>query len=105
MKVTLPQTAIDLLKEIIKESADLPSTIRVYFAGFGCCGASFGIALDRKIEEDIECEVEGLIFIMNKEDYEKYGDVIITQVEDGFVISVEKMPEGGGDCSSCSGCH
>lgn len=104
MKVTLPQSAVELLKDILSDNEDNASTIRVYFAGFGCCGASFGIGLDEKKEQDLEYEVDGLYFIMDKDDYDKYGDVIISEFGDGFVISVEKMPEGGGHCGACSGC-
>lgn len=105
MKVTLPQSAIDLLKEIISDNSDESNTIRVYFSGVGCCGASFGIAFDEKCEDDLEYNTEGLSFIMDKGDYEKYGDVTISEVGDGFVITVEKMPEGGECCGACPGCR
>ncbi|MGL5312100.1 MAG: iron-sulfur cluster biosynthesis family protein [Peptostreptococcaceae bacterium] len=106
MRVTLPQTAIDTLKDIISENNDKPKTIRVYFAGFGCSGASFGIALDEKKESDVKYTTDGLDFIMDKDEYNQYGDVIITDTGYGFVISVENMPEGGGHCGGgCSGCN
>ena len=35
MKVTLPQSAVDTLKDILKDNQDRPQTIRVYFAGIG----------------------------------------------------------------------
>ncbi len=35
MKVTLPQTAVDTLKDILKDNQDRPKNIRVYFAGVG----------------------------------------------------------------------
>ncbi len=66
MKVILPQTAIDTLNEIISENKDKPKSIRIYFAGFGCSGASFGIALDEQNESDAEYNIDGLHFIMNQ---------------------------------------
>lgn len=105
MNVILPQSAVELLKDVISDNSDKPSSIRVYFAGFGCCGASFGVALDEKTEQDLEYEIDDLHFIMDKEEYEKYGDVIISEFGDGFVIKVEKMPEGKGHCGACSGCR
>lgn len=48
MKVNLPQSAIDLLKSIIEKNKDKPNKIRIYFAGFGCSGAIFNLALDEK---------------------------------------------------------
>ncbi len=35
MKVTLPQTAIDTLKDILNDNQEKPKNIRVYFAGVG----------------------------------------------------------------------
>ena len=35
MKVTLPKTAVDTLKDIVQDNQDRPQTIRVYFAGIG----------------------------------------------------------------------
>jgi hypothetical protein len=35
MKVTLPKTAVDTLKDIVQDNQDRPKTIRVYFAGIG----------------------------------------------------------------------
>ncbi len=35
MKVTLPQTAVDTLKDILKDNQNRPKNIRVYFAGVG----------------------------------------------------------------------
>lgn len=35
MKITLPETAVHTLKDILKDNQDRPSNIRVYFAGIG----------------------------------------------------------------------
>ena len=53
MKVTLPESAIKTLKDILKDNQERPQNIRVYFAGMGCSGASFGIALDEEREDDM----------------------------------------------------
>ena len=64
MKVTLPESAIKTLKDILKDNQERPQNIRVYFAGMGCSGASFGIALDEEREDDVCYDIEGLHFIM-----------------------------------------
>ena len=66
MKVTLPQTAIDTLNKIISENNDKPSSIRIYFAGFGCSGPSFGLALDEQNSSDVTFDTDGLHFIIDK---------------------------------------
>lgn len=105
MKVTLPQTAIEVLKGILNENEDKPKNIRVYFAGFGCSGAFFAVALDEKKDTDLEYEINGLKFIMDKVEYEEYGDITIDDTGHGFLISVENMPKGGCSCDGgCTGC-
>ena len=35
MKITLPETAVKTLKDILNDNQDRPNSIRVYFAGVG----------------------------------------------------------------------
>ncbi|WP_195940310.1 Fe-S cluster assembly protein HesB [Romboutsia sp. 1001713B170131_170501_G6] len=104
MKVNLPQSAIDLLKSIIEKNKDKPSTIRIYFAGFGCSGSIFNLALDEKKESDVEYFVDDLHFIMDRLEYEKFKDVTIMETPNGFIIYVDNMPKVEG-CHGCSGCN
>ena len=53
MKVEAAQTALDVLREILEEQADKPTSIRMYFAGAACSGPSFGLALDDKKPSDV----------------------------------------------------
>ncbi len=103
MKVTLPQTAIDTLKNILNDNPDRPSNIRIYFAGYACSGASFGVALDEQSSDDFEYEIDGLKFIMSQSEYEEYGDITIEDNGYGFRVSVQNATEGGG-CGGCTGC-
>ena len=106
MKITLPETAIDTLKSILKDNQDKPNNIRVYFAGVGCGGPSFGLALDEKKEDDLTYEVGELQFVMSSDEYSQYGDIIIEDTGFGFRVIPENMKDqGGGGCSGCSGCH
>lgn len=103
MKVTLPETAVNTLKDILKDNQDRPTNIRVYFAGIGWGGPSFGIALDEQKADDLEYDVEGLHFIMSKEDFDKYGNIVIEDTGYGFRVSPENISDGGcgGGCSGC----
>lgn len=106
MEVFAPESAINALKEIIAENQDKPNSVRVYFAGFGCSGPSFALALDKEVEgADVSCDLEGIHFIMDQDEFLTYGNVIIQEVPNqGFVVLVENMPSGGGGgCSGCSG--
>ena len=105
MKVFAPESAINALKEIIADNQDKPNSVRVYFAGFACSGPNFALALDKEVEgEDVSCEVDGINFIMDQNEFLTYGNVTIQEVPNrGFVIKVENMPSNGGGCSGCSG--
>ena len=82
MKVDAPQQAINVLKEIIAEQADQPASVRMYFAGV----------------EDIE-------FIMDAQEYQEFGDMVIQDMNSGFRVIPEKMKDMQSGCGTCSGCH
>lgn len=104
MKVTLPETAIKTLKDILNDNQDRPKNIRVYFAGAACSGPSFGIALDEQTEQDLEFDVDGLHFIMDSKEYNEYGDILIEDTGFGFRVIPENMKDQGGCGGGCSGC-
>ena len=84
MKVTLPESAIKTLKDILKDNQERPQNIRVYFAGMGCSGASFGIALDEEREDDVHYDIEGLHFI--KSEVENSNKVVHRRLDFFFSI-------------------
>lgn len=106
MIVNLPEKAIETLKNALKGNPQAPQNIRIHFAGVGWGGPSFGIALDEQRETDTECTVEELHFIMDKEEYEKFGDITIEDTGFGFKIVPSKLDnnESGGCGGGCSGC-
>src|SRR3712207_8873765 len=83
MKVEAAQTALDVLREILEEQTDKPTSIRMYFAGAACSGPSFGLALDDKKPSDVACQVEELEFVMDAQEYEQFGDMLIQDIGGG----------------------
>ncbi len=105
MKVNVPESAVRTLKDIISDNKERPSTIRIYFAGIGWGGPSFGIALDEQTADDVQYEVEGLTFIMNKGEYSQYGDIDIVDTGFGFKVIPNNMNNDDSGCGGgCSGC-
>ena len=105
MKITLPESAVKTLKDILQDNQDRPQTIRVYFAGIGWGGPSFGIALDEQKDSDTSYEVDGLTFIMDKNEYAQHGDIVIEDTGYGFRVIPENMKNDEGGCGGgCSGC-
>ena len=105
MKITLPESAVKTLKDILQDNQDRPQTIRVYFAGIGWGGPSFCIALDEQKDSDVAYEVDGLQFIMDKNEYAQHGDIVIEDTGYGFRVIPESMKNDQGGCGGgCSGC-
>ncbi|WP_101772912.1 Fe-S cluster assembly protein HesB [Peptostreptococcus faecalis] len=105
MKVEAAQTALDVLKEIVEEQTDQPSSIRMYFAGAACSGPSFGLALDEKKNSDLSYNLGDLEFIMDSQEYKEFGDMLIEDIGGGFRVIPEKLKDMESGCGSCSGCH
>lgn len=106
MKVEAAQTAIDVLKEIMEEQTDQPTSVRMYFAGAACSGPSFGLALDDKKESDVACTVGDIEFIMDAQENAQFGDMLIQDIGGGFRVIPESMKDMQSSCGSCSGgCH
>ena len=105
MKITLPETAVKTLKDILQDNQERPQTIRVYFAGIGWGGPSFGIALDEQKDSDVTYEIDGLQFIMDKNEYAQHGDIVIEDTGYGFRVIPENMQNDDSGCGGgCSGC-
>ena len=112
MKVQAPESALNVLRDILANNQDKPQNVRVYFAGFACSGAVFSLALDEELMSDTSYVLDGIHFIMDDNEYLTYGNVTISKIPpQGFVVSVDNPPqrddgysECGSGCSGCSGC-
>lgn len=102
MKVTLDEKATVALKDVLKDK-DSNTKIRIYFAGIGWGGPSFGLDLDEQKSDDKTCTIDGINFIMSEQDYIQYGDMTIKDTGYGFRVSPENTRDDGcgGGCSGC----
>lgn len=66
MKLNVTTTAINEIKKIMEKKDALDKKIRVYVAGFGWGGPSYGIALDEQNKEDITEDIDGITFLVDK---------------------------------------
>lgn len=98
--VKADKAAVEKLQEILKEHTDRPKTIRIYLAGMGWGGPSFGLALDEQKENDLVKEVDGVTFIMDKGVQSDHGDFVIESMGNGFRV----VPESQSNDSGCGGC-
>lgn len=105
--VKISEIAAQKVKEVQKAQNKENAYLRLYLAGFGCGGPSFGMTLeDEKTEIDILDEEHGVSIIVANTLTEylegAYIDFVETETGGGFEIRLAK--NFGPDCeSSCGG--
>ena len=107
--VKISELAAQKVKEVQQAQNKEGSYLRLYLAGFGCGGPSFGMALeDAKTEMDVLDEEHGVSVITASSLSEYLEDAFIDFVENeygsGFEIRLAKDFGGQGCGSSCGGC-
>ncbi|CAM2757076.1 HesB-like protein [Hathewaya histolytica] len=105
--VKMSESALNELKELLKNSDIDTDIVRIIVSGMGCSGPRFGITLDEQKEDDLVEKIEDLTFLVQKDINEEFGALQIKSSEEngygGLSIETEIPPAGG--CSTCSGCH
>ena len=67
--------------------------------------ASWFTDMDEQKDSDVAYEVDGLQFIMDKNEYAQHGDIVIEDTGYGFRVIPESMKNDQGGCGvGCSGC-
>ena len=83
MKINLTNKAKEELIKIRKEKqTDKP--LRIYIAGYGWGGPSFGIALDEHKDGDLVTQIDDLTFLLEK-DFAESFDIFTVDYNDGFL--------------------
>lgn len=101
MKIKIDLMSVEEVKAIIKDHKEAPDNVRIYLAGMGCSGPSFGLALDDVKEGDMKDDSSGVNFIVEKALIEKFQGFTIEKAGEGFRV----IPEAGVEsaCGSCGG--
>lgn len=91
---------IDVTKKAMEELVKIRNekktekALRIYVAGYGWGGPSFGIALDEQKNEDIVTEIDGITFVVEREFGESFSKFTVDYSDSflrkGFVI----LPDG-----------
>lgn len=102
MRVDIKKEAVDAIKAIIDEQQDQPKFVRIFVAGLGWSGPSFGLALDDKKPGDLEDDANEVVFVMEQDLYNRFGEISIEYIDGGFLVR-QSLQEASA-CSSCSGC-
>lgn len=99
MKIQTNKETLDAIKAVMADQEY--DSVRVYIAGMGCSGPTFGLTLDKEGVDDVKSEEHGLTFLMTKDNYEQAGDMIVELTSGGYMVKPVTAVEVS--CSSCAG--
>ena len=118
--ITLSQAASDAVKNILSERNLEGYGLRVYVAGGGCCGVSFGMALDNNIRDiDTTFNSDGVMVVVDEISIDHLRGATIDFVNDpvrgaGFAVDSPNAKsqdhghahgEGGCGCGGSCSCQ
>ena len=109
--INLTTAASDAVKNIISERKLDGYALRVYVAGGGCCGVSFGMALDNNFRDvDTTFDINGVKLVVDNISMEHLHGASIDFVNDpergaGFAVNSPnaKGHDHGGESCGCGG--
>lgn len=104
--VTITETAAKKAKEILVAEGKANWGLRIYTAGGGCCGPSYGMDLDEKpADGDEVVEKDGLKVFIDKNTFQSLGGMQVDFINEGdkqgFILTGGKAPSCDSGCSSC----
>ena len=99
--LTVSESAVKELDDFFSDKEKSP--IRVYLAAGGCSGPRLALALDEPKDDDAVFDEDKYTFCVNKDLFDKTGDIAVDLSDFGFTVdSVNPMGGGGGGCSGCA---
>jgi iron-sulfur cluster assembly accessory protein len=116
--ITLSTAASEAVKNILSERNLEGYALRVYVAGGGCCGVSFGMALDNNVRDvDLTIEANGVKVLVDEVSIDYLRGATIDFVNDpvrgaGFAVDSPSAKghehahgEGGCGCGGSCSCQ
>lgn len=97
MTIDLTTKAVEELTKVI-ESKKTEKPLRIYIAGYGWGGPSFGLALDEQKEGDSEVKVGNFRFLVEEGLEENYGKFTVDYSDNwirrGFTVTPDRASGG-----------
>ena len=101
MKIKTNQETVDAIKALLEQQKDQADNVRIYIAGMGWGGPSFGLTLDElNKEDDLVDESQEVKFLMAKDIYDQVGDMLVELTAGGYLV--KPLGQSDADCGSCS---
>jgi len=104
--ITISDAAAEKAKQILTAEGKADWGLRVYTAGGGCSGPSYGMDIDEKPgDNDDVMEKNGLKVFVDKDISKKLEGMDIDFMDDGerqgFIITGGSAPSCGPSCTGC----
>lgn len=101
MKVATNTATIEAIQEVMTGQEGAPKSVRIFVAGMGCSGPTLGLALDAKKDNDVVDDTNDITFVMEKELYDKMGEIKVEFMGEGYLVAPVVQAESA--CGSCGG--
>mgnify|MGYP001944886059 CR=1 FL=1 len=99
MSIEITQLAQEELRKVLESKNNLDRPLRLYIAGMGWGGPTFGIALDEQKEGDEVIKVDEFTFVLDEDMKNNFSDFNIDYSNNwlrrGFQVSAGR---GGSSC-------
>ncbi|MCL2862963.1 MAG: iron-sulfur cluster assembly accessory protein [Methanimicrococcus sp.] len=104
--ISITDAAATALNEVLEEQNKKDHLLRVFIAGLGCSGPSYGLALEEAATDADKTVKVGAIGIVYEAELEKTVenlviDYIDNEMGTGFIVEDPTAEHCGGGCSGC----
>lgn len=100
MNINVTEKAQEELKKILDKKGSESKSVRIYIAGVGWGGPSFGLALDEQKDGDDVTKIGDYTYLVEKDLLSTYGTFNVDYVNDWLRKGFHIVPIRGG--STCS---
>ena len=104
--VSITDAAVSALNDVLTEQNKKDHLLRVFIAGIGCGGPSYGLALEEAATEADKTVEVGMIKVVYDGELEKTVenlviDYIDNEMGTGFIVEDPTAEHCGGGCAGC----
>ena len=104
--ISITDAAVTALNEVLEEQNKKDHFLRVFLAGIGCSGPSYGLALEEAAAATDKTIVIGTVKVIYDSELEKTVenlviDYINNEMGTGFIIEDPTAEHCGGGCAGC----
>jgi len=104
--ISITDAAVTALNEVLEEQNKKDHLLRVFIAGIGCGGPSYGLALEKEATDaDKTIEISAVKIVYDGELEKTVENLVIDYIDNemgtGFIVEDPTAIQCGGGCSGC----